>query len=658
MHAGPALKKADFLRANIDWSVSPGDDFFEYANGGWIKKHPIPATETQWGIGNLVRDEIYAKLRALNERAAKAESKTGSDDQKVGDFWAAAMDAHKANTLKLEPLRSFLDQINSINTVPEALSVGSWLQQFGVDCFWGFSVSQDEKNSDKMTVHLSQGGLGLPEREFYISDTADFKHIREEYVKTINKLLDSGESAANGAGNSVLEFETGLAKVSRKLEDLRDPIKNYNLTEVADLDAKSHMNFGWEGYFTQFMHVPTKTVVVGQPEFLTGLDSLLEKTDVEVLKAYLKFHLIATYAPYLDDATAKTQFDFFGTVLEGQKKQQPRWKRVLGAEGRAIGFITGRVYVRDYFSAKAKKRYSSMVDAFRKAYGERIDRLTWMSPMTKKMAHVKLRSLVKKVGFPDKWKDYSKLTISRKSYCENMIAANKWAFDDMISKFGKPVDRTEWDMTPQTYNAYYNPSNNEIVLPAAQFAVPGFKDDEIDDAFAFGYSGASTIGHEMTHGFDDEGRQFDEKGNLKDWWTAGDAKKFQQRAKLMIQEFSAEMPLPGLHINGKAGLGENIADYGGILLGIDAFKKTAAYKAGKKIAGFTPMQRFFLGYAAGWLDHQRVERLRRQLVSDVHSPAKYRVNVPFSNIPEFYKAFGVKPGQKMWRPANKRVHIW
>jgi putative endopeptidase len=323
-----------------------------------------------------------------------------------------------------------------------------------------------------------------------------------------------------------------------------------------------------------------------------------------------------------------------------------------------MGMVLGRIFVEEYFPEATKKRYADLVEAIRTAYGERITRLDWMSDATKAKAQEKLAAITKKVGYPDKWKDYSALVVGRDSYCQNLMNAAKWRFNDMISKFGKPVDRTEWDMTPQTYNAYYNPSNNEIVLPAAIFTIPGVKDADVDDAVVYGYAAASTIGHEITHGFDDEGRQFDVKGNLADWWTKEDAAKFQERADVMVKQFDAYEPLPGLHINGKASLGENIADYGGILLGLDAFKKTEQFRKGEKIGDLTPMQRYFLGYALGWLSEQQDARLRRSLLSDVHAPAKWRVLGPLANIQDFYDAFGVKPGQPMWRATETHVKIW
>jgi len=471
------------------------------------------------------------------------------------------------------------------------------------------------------------------------------------------RLLGADEAAAKQSATQVMAFETALAKVSRPLADLRDPEKNYNKMAPSELTTKHTPAIAWDTRLAAWK-LSAPTVIVGQPEFFDGLQSLLAKTPVPVLRDYLRVHLADEYASYLSQAFDDEHFDFYGRTLSGQAQQKPRWKRALRAENGALGMILGRIYVKDYFSEASKQRYNTMVEAVRTAYGERIDQLDWMSPATKAKAHEKLAAVTRKVGYPDKWKDYSKLTIGRDSYAQNMMRAQRWAFDDMLSKYGKPVDRTEWEMTPQTYNAYYNPSNNEIVLPAAQFMIPGFADSEIDDAVVYGYVAASTIGHEITHGFDDEGRQYDAKGNLLDWWTKQDAERFNQRAQVMVKQFNAFEPLPGLHINGQASLGENIADFGGIMIGLDAFKKTAQYQKGEKVAGYTPLQRFFLGYALGWLSQQREARLRNSLLADVHAPAKYRVNGPLSNVPDFYDAFGVKPGQPMWRPESQRVKIW
>jgi len=470
-------------------------------------------------------------------------------------------------------------------------------------------------------------------------------------------MLGRGDAEATTAAANVMAFETALAKASRKLEDLRDPVANYNKMTPAQLTSKYTPAINWAERLAVWNLRPD-SVVVGQPEFFTALQGLIQSTPVPVLKDYLRFQLVSAYSPYLSNALYAERFSFYNRVLNGQKEPRLRWKRVLDAEGDAMGMVLGRIFVKEYFGPVAKKRYADMVEAIRTAYRERINRLDWMSDSTKARALQKLGSVYPKVGYPDKWKDYSALVVSRNSYAENMMNAARWGFNDMISKFGKPVDRTEWGMTPQTYNAYYNPSNNEIVLPAAIFTVPGVSDTGVDDAVAYGYAAAGTIGHEITHGFDDEGRQFDAAGNLTDWWTSADATKFQQRAVVMQQQFDAYEPIPGMHINGKASLGENIADYGGVLLGLDAFKKTAQYKEGKEIGGLTPLQRYFLGYALGWMTQQREESLRARLLSDVHAPAKWRVLGPLANIPEFYEAFGVKAGEPMYRPDSLRVRIW
>jgi len=650
----------DPVAANRDLSVNPGDDFFTYANGAWLKAHPIPASESSWGIGNAVQEEIYARLRTISEDSAKAAAAAGSDQQKIGDFWATAMDEAKGDQLGVTPLKPLLDRIDAIHDAAGAIDVAFDLRPIGVSAFFGVGVSQDEKASDVMAVHLSQGGLGLPDRDFYLNPEKSIAHIRDEYVAHLGRLfalLGEDEATSKQQAAAVMAFETALAKASRPLDALRDPVKNYNKMSPADVASRYTPAIHWSERLDAWK-LHTGTVVVGQPEYFGAMNGLVTHAPAPVLKDYLRARLVTTYAPSLGKTFDTENFTFFGQVLSGQKEQRPRWKRVLDAEDQAMGMVLGRLFVAQYFPEAAKKRYSDMVEAIRTAYGARIDRLDWMSAATKAKAHEKLAAVTKKVGYPDKWKDYSALVVSRNSYCENQMNAARWRFNDGVSKFGKPVDRTEWDMTPQTYNAYYNPSNNEIVLPAAIFAVPDVADADLDDAVAYGYAGASTIGHELTHGFDDEGRQFDAKGNLTDWWTPEDAKKFDARADVMVKEFNAYEPLPGLHINGKAALGENIADYGGILLGIDAFKTTEEYKAGKSINGLTPMQRYFLGYALGWLSQEKDERLRRALLSDVHAPAKWRVLGPLSNSQEFFDAFGVKPGQAMWREPKDRVSIW
>jgi putative endopeptidase len=655
-----AVKGGDFLRANMDTSVSPGDDFFEYANGGWLRRNPIPASESAWGIGKVVQEELYSRLRQINEKAVAASNPPGSEQKKIADFWSTAMDAAKAEQLGLAPLQTELKRIDAVKNAQDALDVAFALQPIGVDAFFGFAISQDEKNSEVMSAHLAQGGLGLPDRDFYFNPEEGVAHIREEYVAHLARTLKSlgrEEAAAWTAATNIMAFETALAKASRKLEDLRDPVKNYNKMTAPELTQQHTPAIAWTDRLDSWKLKPGY-VIVGQPEFFDALNELLAKTPTPVLQDYLRFQLVASFSSFLSKAFDDEHFSFYGKVLSGQQEQRPRWKRVLDSEEAAMGMVLGRIFVRQYFPETAKKRYASLVEAIRTAYRERIQGLDWMSDATKAKALQKLNAMTVKVGYPDKWKDYSALVISTNSYCENMMNAARWRFNDMLSKFGKPVDRTEWEMTPQTYNAYYKAENNEIVLPAASFAIPGVADADIDDAVAYGYAGASTIGHEITHGFDDEGRQFDAAGNLKDWWTDEDAAKFKKRAEVMVKQFDAYQPLPGLHINGQASLGENIADHGGVLLGLDAFKKTEQYKKGEQIAGMTPLQRFFLGYALSWLFQEQEARLRRSLLSDVHAPAKWRVLGPLANIPEFYQAFGVKTNQAMWRPAEERAKIW
>ncbi len=427
------------------------------------------------------------------------------------------------------------------------------------------------------------------------------------------------------------------------------------------MDVKGLSNLSssvkWPVYLKNINANEIDSVIVGQPEFYATLSQELKMTPIEEWKNYFRFHLIRNRAPYLDKQTFNNLFDFQKS-LTGTTVPRPRWKRVIDAEENAMGEALGQIFVKEYFNENAKKRYTELVENIRDAYKDRIKKLTWMSDSTKEKALRKLNKINKKVGYPDKWKDFSAQKIDRGPYVLNVQRGKVWWHNYMMNKLGKPVDRDEWDMTPQTYNAYYNPSNNEIVLPAGIFAVPGLKDEDLDDAFIYGYAGASTIGHEITHGFDDQGRQYDEKGNLHNWWDSNDGRQFSERAAKIILQYNEFNPVDTLHINGDATQGENIADLGGVLLGLDAFKKTEAYKSGKKIGKLTPLQRYFLGYAYGWMYKERKERLANQVMADVHSPAKERVNGPIVNVPEFYQAFNIKPGSRMYRMDSLKVAIW
>jgi putative endopeptidase len=658
----PDTKPAkDLFADNVDSTANPAQDFFQFANGKWLKNNPIPSTESNWGIGDKVQEEIYTNLRKINEDAAK-EKATSGDSQQIGDFWSTGMDSAKADKLGLQPIEKELKMISDVKDVKDAISVMVALEPLQVGLFYGgYTVGQDPKNSEVMAVQMYQGGLGLPDRDYYFNTDEQTKKVRDEYVKYMSKMLvltGSDQADADKMSAGIMAFETELAKGSRKLEDLRDPYSNYNKMSIDDVTKKLSPSINWREVSANHGITKIDSVIVGQPEFFSTLEKSLHTTDVEVLKAYMRVELAGTFAPYLSTELNNLQFDFYGKTIYGIPDQKPRWKRVLDKEEQSMGMVLGKLYVKENFPEKTKQRYNDLVEAIRTAYAERIKKLDWMSEPTKAKALDKLSKMTKKVGYPDKWKDYSKLVVGTNSYCENMMNSSRWHFDDMVSKYGKPVDRTEWDMTPQTYNAYYNPSNNEIVLPAAIFTIPGTVDSLVDDAVVYGYAAASTIGHEITHGFDDEGRNFDAKGNLVSWWTSEDSAKFEQRANMMVRQFDSFEPLPGKHINGSASLGENIADYGGVLLGIDAFKQTEQYKKGEKIGGYTPMQRYFLGYALGWMMQQREEELATRLMTDVHAPAKWRVLGPFSNSTEFYSAFNVKEGDKMWRADSVRVSIW
>jgi putative endopeptidase len=656
----PNTAENDIIFKDLDTTIKPGDDFFKYANGGWLKKNPIPAAYSSWGIGNVVEEELRDRLKKINEDALKAEAPKGSNTQKIGDFYFSGLDTADIEKQGLDPLKPELSKIDSIKDIKSLIDEFAHLATIGVESPIAAYIGQDAKNSNKNMLQLYQGGIGLPNRDYYFNTDQHSVDIRTDYqqkhLPILYKLSGFTSDEALTASNNTYSLEKFLAENSRKLEDLRDPYHNYNKMPLSGLD-KLAPDIDWKNAFEKMDYKNVDTVIVGQPEYYIALNKALKTVSINDWKNYLRKNLITAFGSYLSKPFDVEMFRFYGTILNGNKEQLPRWKRVLDTENELMGEVLGQIFVKEYFPEKTKKRYVDLVEAMRSTFKEHIQKLSWMSEQTKQKAYDKLAKVTPKVGYPDKWKDFSTLTVNRGPYALNVMRANNFWHHYEANKLGKPVDRTEWGITPQTYNAYYNPSNNEIVLPAAQFLVPGVKDDDLDDAVVYGYAAASTIGHEMTHGFDDEGRQFDAAGNLKEWWLPQDSIKFTERAQMLVNQFNG-YSIYGLHVNGKATQGENIADLGGIVIGLDAFKKTDQYKEGKSINGLTPEQRFFLGYALGWLGQTRKEALSSQILTNEHAPGFMRVNGPFTDVPEFYDAFHIKKGDKMWLDTNKRVTIW
>ena len=506
---------------------------------------------------------------------------------------------------------------------------------------------------------MQQGGLGLGERDYYFNNDAETKTIRAEYVKHVQamfQLLGEPVLPASSAANVVVKIETELAKNSRKMEALRDPVKNYNKMSVAKLNTLTAA-INWDKTFTEFGISKADSVIVGQPEFFTGLNSMLNTFSIADWKTYLKWNLINSYASYLSDDFQNQNFKFYSTTLSGIKKQKPRWKRVVQQTDNSLGDLIGQVYVDEYLPKGSKEKLLEIGNNIRSVYADHIKKLDWMSEITKQKALQKLDKIVMKVGYPDKWKDLSAVAIDKKSYCKNVIEVNKFFYKYMTNKFGQPVDRNEWSMQPQTYNAYYNPSNNEIVVPACNIIVPGFEGKMPDDAILYGIIGGSTFGHEITHGFDDQGSQYDQNGNLNNWWTTDDLKKFKQKTGLIVSQFN-KFKVGSKNVNGSNTQGENIADLGGVVMGFEAFKKTAQYKNKVIISKLNPEQRYFLSYGYAWMVNNTKEALSQQVMTDVHAPAQYRINGPLANNEDFFKAFNIKEGSPMRQSKKDMVVIW
>lgn len=652
--------KSDALAAHIDSTVKAGDDFFQFANGKWFKQNPIPASEQSNGIFQLIQDTINAQVRQICESsAAIQQAEKGSNKQKIGDFFYSGMDSTLLNKKGISDLKSNFAQIDRIKDLNGIIREAAYQHTVSSAPLFNFYVGQDDKNSSKYQVYIIQGGLSLPDRTYYVDTDERSKTIREKFIVhagNMFRIMGYGHSQAKLAADRLMEMETAMAKASRKREDTRDPFANYNKMTSGALE-KLTPNLDWKIFLNTTGLTKVDSVIVGQPEFLTALNGYLKKYSIEDWKNYLKYHLLDGLSAYLDDKTYLESFNFYGTTLRGIEEPKPRWKRVVEQTDGSLGELIGQVYVDEYLPKGTKKKLEEIGDAIKSVFAERIKALDWMSAPTKEKALKKLNGVIMKVGYPEKWKDLSALQVDRSSYVKNVMNSNKWEFNYMISKYGKPVDRKEWQMQPQTYNAYYNPSNNEIVIPGCNILVPGYESKMADDAILYAIIGG-TFGHEITHGFDDQGCKYNELGNLSNWWTSEDSQKFSQKTKMIVKQFNDYEVVDGLHINGELTQGENIADLGGVIMGFEAFKKTKQYKDNELIAGLNPNQRFFLGYALAWMLNMRPEAMANQVKSNEHAPAKWRVLGPLSNMPEFFSTFGVKQGDKMWRPESQIVKIW
>ncbi len=646
--------------ANMDTTVSPRQNFYMYADGGWLKTNPIPAAYSRWGSFSELFDRNLGILHAIAERAATDKTaKKGSGTQLVGDLYYSGMDTAAIDKDGAKPLEPYFKEIDGIKDLKGLETVIAKLQRQGVNILFYFASQQDLKNSEMMIAGIHQSGLSLPDRDYYTKTDPQSKEILKEYDNYVTKMfttLGDDEKTASDAAATVMNIENRLAEASMTRVERRDPKATYNMMTLAKVTALTP-DFSWNSYVRYFNLSGIKKINVAQPKFVKEVGLMLKEMPLKDWKVYLRWHLINSMAPYLSQKFVDEHFNFYGTVLTGAKELQPRWKRVIQRIDESIGFALGKLYVGEHFSPKAKARAEMMVHNLEAAFAQRIKNLDWMSEATKKQALIKLKAIVNKIGYPDKWKSYKGLTIGRGAYVLNVMRANEFEFNYDVHKIGKPVDRTEWGMTPPTVNAYYDPSMNEIVFPAGILQPPFFNPDA-DDAVNYGGMGA-VIGHEMTHGFDDQGSQFDAKGNLKDWWTKQDAANFKKKADVLVNQFDSYTVLDSLHVNGKLTEGENIADLGGISISFQAFENTLKGKTPPpKIDGFTPEQRFFLAWAQMWRENDRPQALRQRLIVDPHSPNEFRCNGPLSDFPPFYAAFDVKPGDPMYRADSIRAKIW
>lgn len=646
-----------FEVSSLDRNIQPCADFDGFTNDGWKKANPIPGTESRWGAFNVLdKENKEVRLKGIISEIARRQGLAkGTEEQQIADYYASFLDTVTIEKRGVTPLRPYLEKIDNIKTLADWARVCGELQTIGVSTWAGFAVEADAKDSKVNAVYGGQDGLSLGERSYYERDDESTKNVRKEFEGHVNKMFSLAGFKEQNPGKTILDFETAVAKLQLTNVELRDPVKTYNKIGFPQL-LELAPEFDWKE-FTAQQGLYADTVVVQNKEYLANGARLLKSTPVSTLKTYTKFQLLSTFAGYLPKKFDDENFRFFATVMTGRKAQRPRIDRAIRSTDGILGMPLGKLFAKQYFPEASKQKVSEMIENVRAVYGERIDKLAWMSPATKEMAHKKLKAFTYKIGYPDKWKDYSSIEIKRDELVENIISAARYRTEERNKKVGKPVDKSEWLMTPQTVNAYYNPLNNEVVFPAGILQPPFFNADA-DDAINYGGI-IAVIGHEFTHGFDDQGSQFDADGNLQNWWTEDDRKNFDALAKKYIDYFSGLEPLPGFKINGALTIGENIADLGGLTLAYHALAKSIEGKPEPaKIDGFDWKQRFFLGWAQVWHANITDAALRNQIQTDPHSPARYRINGPLPHLTEFRDAWQCAEGSKMVLPAAERVVIW
>jgi len=645
--------------ANFDNSVRPQDDFYLYVNGGWLKNHQIPADKTSIGSFYELRDKADHDVNTIIEQLSKAKDlKPGSDAQKVADLFRSFMDTKTLNALGIKPIAGILDEVHQLNSKDQLAAFFGEHQADGIGGPLAFYVSVDAKDSNNYATHIWQSGLGLPDRDYYFNKANRFVKLRKEYVQHIANMfklagLPNGEKAAK----TIMALETKLAKYHWTRVQSRDSEKRYNKFATTKLNTLTNA-FNWQAFLEGIgkKAADQKDIIINQPDFIKGFGKIFAKTSLADWKTYLAFHTLDNFASYLSADIDNENFNFYSKQLNGRQEQRPRWKRGVAVVNRNLGEVIGKLYVAQYFTPQAKARMSQLVENLRNAYGSSIDELTWMSDSTKKAAHVKLAAFTPKIGYPDRWEDYSTLVIKENDLVGNIIRSSKAAEQKQLDKLGGPIHKWEWGMTPQTVNAYYNPTVNEIVFPAA-ILQPPFFNMKADDAVNYGGIGA-VIGHEMGHGFDDQGSKYDAHGNMRNWWTKQDLAEFAKRTKALVNQYNGYKVFDDLSVNGSLTLGENIGDLSGITIAYKAYKESLHGKEAPIIDGLTGDQRFFLGFAQIWRSKIVEASLRNRVATDPHSPGHFRADGSLSNMPQFYKAFDVKPGDKMYIAPDKRVKIW